>query len=114
MKPTSVLVAGAGLFMGAGAWALHQQTSYIIASWRCGTAAGNLWIVSAAALFVLAASIWLSWGALRALVIDSSPNTVFRRPRRFLAVVGLLAALLFLFAIFLQASAALFLPGCAA
>jgi hypothetical protein len=113
MKPTSVHLAGAGLFLGAGAWALHQQTSYIIASWLCGTAAGSLWIVSAAALLLLAVSIWLSWSALRAVVIDSSPSTVFRRPRHFLAVVGLLAALLFLFAVFLQASAALFLPGCA-
>jgi hypothetical protein len=34
------------------------------------------------------------------------------RPRRFLGLVAVMAALLFLFAIILQAAAAFFLPGC--
>jgi hypothetical protein len=112
MKPVAVHVAGAGLFAGAAAWAMHQQGGYIIAAWACGTATRNLWLVGAAALILLTVGAWLSWRALQSSAIDHANNTDSLRPRTFLALIGLLAALLFLFAVFLQASATLFLPGC--
>jgi ABC-type nickel/cobalt efflux system permease component RcnA len=112
MKPVAVHVAGAGLFAGAAAWAMHQQAGYIIAAWACGTATRNLWLVGAAALILLTMGAWLSWRALQSLAIDHANNIDSLRPRTFLALIGLMAAPLFLFAVFLQAGAPLFLPGC--
>lgn len=101
-------MSGAGLFAGATAWALHQQAAYITASWSCGTnAAPRIWLSSVAGLVVLLAGLFLSVVALRRRGL---PEKV--RPRRFLAVIGILGALLFLFALVLQAAAAFFLPGC--
>ena len=115
MKSGSITahLAGAGLFAGAAAWSLHQQSDYIIASWVCGGAGAKLWLAGAVALILLLGGAWLSWHALRSLAADSDAmNTDPLRPRHFLAMVSVLAAVLFLFAIFLQAGAALFLPGC--
>jgi hypothetical protein len=106
-------VAAAGLFAGAAAWALHQQGGYSIASWVCGAAAGPIWSVTIFALILLLAGGWLSWRALRLLAADGGAFAGARqRPRHFLALIGVMATLLFLFAILLQAGAVLFLPGC--
>jgi hypothetical protein len=115
MKPASISahVAGAGLFGGAIAWALHQQIGYVIAAWSCGNAPLFQWIVSGAAIAILSFGALLSGLALRRFrATPQTPALGPFRARRFLAVVAILAALLFLFAILLQAAAFLFLPGC--
>src|SRR4051812_7058210 len=105
--PNATHVAATGLFAGAAAWMLHQQGGYTIASWVCGSATGPIWSVTILALILLLAGGWFSWRALRLLAADGGAQ---RRPRHFLALIGAMATLLFLFAIFLQAGAALFLP----
>jgi hypothetical protein len=66
-----------------------------------------------AALVITGAGGWLSWRALQPLLSDIRVGeSDLWRPRRFLALVALMAGLLFLFAILMQAAAALFLPGC--
>jgi hypothetical protein len=102
-------LTGIALFSGAAAWALHQQFSYIVASWICSDGATVMWTMTGLAVALLSVGGFLSLKALR----DSLGFQLDRtRPRHFLATVALLAAVLFLFAIFLQASAVLFLPGC--
>jgi hypothetical protein len=111
--PIVTHIAGAGLFAGAAAWTLHQQGGYSIASWVCGGAAGPVWSVTILALVLVLGGGWFSWRALRLLAADGGAFAGARqRPRHFLALIGVMAAFLFLFAIFLQAGAVLFLPGC--
>jgi ABC-type nickel/cobalt efflux system permease component RcnA len=107
-----VSLIGAALFAGAAAWTLQQQGGYIAASWVCGAAAGRpVWSLTAAALILLALGCWLTWRPLRRLLAGDA-RTDAAQPHRFLGLVALMAAALFLFAILLQAGAVLFLPGC--
>ena len=72
-----------------------------------------IWLLTAIAFIVLASGGWLSWQGLRPILLDDGvDNSAVWRPRRFISLVALMAALLFLFAILMQAAAALFLPGC--
>ena len=106
-------LASAALFAGAAAWALQQQGGYVIASWACGYDIGSIWSLTLAALLIVGAGGWLSWRALQPLLSDTGVrDSDLWRPRRFLSMVALMAAFLFLFAILMQAAAALFLPGC--
>lgn len=103
--------AGAGLFAGAFAWALHQQSGYVLASMVCSRRSFTIWAVSALAVVLLVCGALVSWRALRQNM--GAEDVQLARPRRFMASIGLMACLLFLFAILLQASALLFLPSCA-
>jgi hypothetical protein len=98
------------LFGGAAAWALHQQAGMILASWSCANAPQGIWISAGLAFLVLFFGAALSWHFLRA---GSTSPSGAGQPHRFLAKIALMAGALFFFAIILQASAALFLPGCA-
>jgi hypothetical protein len=111
VRNPGISLVGAALFAGAAAWTLQQQGGYIAASWVCGPAAGRpVWSLTVAALILLAMGCWFSWRPLRLLLAgDARPAA---QPYRFLGLVALMAAALFLFAILLQAGAALFLPGC--
>jgi hypothetical protein len=113
-RAISAHLAGAALFAGVAAWALQQQGGYVAASWMCGNQGKPMvWLLTVAALVLLAAGSWLSWHTLRPLLHDDrTEDSDISRPRRFLSLVALLAALLFLFAVLMQAAAAIFLPGC--
>jgi hypothetical protein len=113
-REIGVHLAGAALFAGAAAWAVQQQAGYVAAAWVCGGGARlPIWLLTAFALILLMTGGWASWQALRGLLADSGANgSDLWRPRHFLSLVALMAALLFLFTILMQASAALFLPGC--
>jgi hypothetical protein len=103
-------LAGAGLFAGVAAWGVHQEAGIVMASWACQSAARGIWLSGAAALIVLLLGALLSGLAWRAAPDDESGHAA--RPRHFLAIVALMGAALFLFAIGLQVAAPLFLPGC--
>lgn len=101
-------LTGAGLFTAAMAWAFHQQAGYLFASWSCSRAPVGIWITGAIALLILSVGMVLS-----NLARHSAVAVEMARPRRFLGLISLMATALFLFALLLQAAAALFLPGCA-
>jgi hypothetical protein len=113
-RTLGIRLAGAALFAGAAAWTLQQQAGYVAVSWVCGpAAAGPVWLLTAVAVLLLAVGGWVSWQGLRSLIGDGGVEASdLLRPRRFLSLVALMAGLLFLFTILLQAGAALFLPGC--
>jgi hypothetical protein len=102
----------AGLFGAATAWALHQQTSYVIASLACASNGRGLWLASGIAALVLLIAAFASWRMPHGRLAAESGDDVLR-PRKLLTIISLLAALLFLFAIFLQVGAMFFLPACA-
>jgi hypothetical protein len=104
-------LAGLGLFAAAAAWAIHQQAGIIMASWSCEKAAQGIWVSGVATGLVLLGGAVLSALALKTTHLLTEDAG---RPRRFLAVVSLMASALFLFALALQVAASFFLPGCAA
>ena len=110
-SPIIARLTAAALFAGAAAWAFHQQTGYVIAAFACGGGHLSIWAVTALALVVLGAGALASFAALRGGAGEPEA-AAGGQPRRFLAMVGLMAAGLFLFAILLQAAAALILPPC--
>jgi hypothetical protein len=105
------LMVGTGLFAAAFAWAMHQQTGIILASWVCSGAAHAIWLTTAVTGLLLLGGIILSGLGLSAARAGRLPEET-ARPRRFIAIVSLMAGALFLFALGLQAAAAIFLPGC--
>jgi hypothetical protein len=113
-RALGIHLAGAALFAGAAAWALQQQAGYIAASWVCGAGAARpIWLLTLFSLILLLAGSLLSWRAIRPLLNGGHiKGSDFWRPRRFLSLVSLMAALLFLFTVLMQAAAVLFLPGC--
>jgi hypothetical protein len=109
---TLTALSALGLFVASASWALHQQIEYIFASLVCSHGKPLMWSVTVFLLALLAAAAVITlrlprWEA----TAEHDPDDI-SRPRRFLASMSLLAVLLFLFAIFLQASAMLFLPNC--
>jgi hypothetical protein len=106
-------VAGAAMFTGAAAWALHQQANYVIAALVCGSGARAMWGVSALAIALLIAGGLLSWRALKKLAgASEGARQDSVRVRRFLANIAVPVALIFFFAILMQICAMLFLPAC--
>jgi hypothetical protein len=107
---TLTALSSAGLFVAAAAWSLHQQADYILASLACANGNLTMSVVTALALLAMAGAGIATWMVIRRDAARGEGEV--QRPRRFLISVSLLALLLFLFAIFLQASAPLFLPSC--
>jgi hypothetical protein len=109
---TLTALSGLGLFAAATAWAVHQQADYVFASLACNHGVVLMSCATALALIILAAAASAAIRVPRSgEAAEREPDDVLR-PRKFLASMSLLAVLLFLFAVFLQASATLFLPSC--
>jgi hypothetical protein len=107
----SVCFASAGIFLGALAWAVHQQTGYILASMVCAERPYAIWATTLLALVIILGGASMSRCVLsKEQRVEASGQSP---PRKLLAIVGMMASLLFLFTILLQASALLFLPSCA-
>jgi quinol-cytochrome oxidoreductase complex cytochrome b subunit len=104
--------AAAGLFAGAAALALHQQGDFVIASTLCGREYVAFVLSTLVSTGVLIFAGVVSWHDFRRSRPNSTENRETGLPRQFLALVATLSAVLFLFAVLLQASAVLFLPAC--
>lgn len=99
----------AGLFIGAVAWFVNQQSLYALVPWIC---AHPLPLLPALALAFAGVSLVggaLSWRAYSA----PHPCAEALRTHRFVAAVGMLAAGLFAAAIVLQGLATLIIDACA-
>jgi hypothetical protein len=101
-------VSWAGLVSGPGAWALSTQLNYALVPWDCPRQLGIVpWTAALLVLFALAGGA-LSWQAVRRPDAAARPA----RTERFIALIGLGAALLFALIVALQGSAALVFSGC--
>jgi hypothetical protein len=111
MRALHVGTSWGGLFAGPLAWAVSTQLNYVLAPWGC---AHDLRIVPAVA--VVLAVLALAGGALswRAYTCGGASFKAERdvRTERFVAMLGIMAALLFALVILMQGAAALILNGC--
>jgi hypothetical protein len=106
-------VPSAGLFAGAFAWIISTQLNYSLVALVCAT--GMPWAIPSIALVLVAVSLaggFLSWRAWTTPTTEPPPDSSIAEPRRFLAGVGMLSAVLFALVIATQGSAALLLQGC--
>jgi hypothetical protein len=103
--------AWAGLFGGAGGWALHHQLGSTSNFARCPAADGGLdfAVGLVACLFVLISG-WLSWTAWRRA--GGATDAAEESAGRFVPAISLMAAALFLLTILVQMAAGLIVPAC--
>jgi hypothetical protein len=109
-RPRSLYPSWAGLALGPLAWAIAHQTNYALADWQCVHGSRSASIVAAIAIVVSLAGAFLSyraWSTPGAVVVNDA-----ERPRRFLAIVGTMAALIFALVLALQFVATFIFSGC--
>jgi uncharacterized membrane protein len=100
----------AGLAAGAGAWALSTQMNYIFATVHCESLAWLREATAIACLVIAAVGIALTWPAWRRRHGDLLEEDVIGpHPRKLVAGVSILAAILFGLAILLQGAGLLIL-----
>jgi len=103
----------AGIFAGAGAWAINTQANYALAAWFC---AGHLYVLLLIGL--ASAAVAVGGGLVSLSVKNRQPETpkpnssTAGEPRHVLAGVGFLCGILFALIILTQTAAGLFLSGC--
>jgi hypothetical protein len=103
-------VSWAGLAAGASAWALSTQLNYVFATVHCDSLAWLRAATAVACLLISAAGLALTcpaWSTRHGDLLEE--DVVGPHPRRFIAGVSILAAVLFGLAILLQAAGLLIL-----
>ncbi|CCD85405.1 protein of unknown function [Bradyrhizobium sp. ORS 285] len=103
---TAKLTAWAGLVIGGLAWAANTQLGEMLPTTDCISTISPSPIVSAALLVVVLAAAGLSWW------LDGKPSAQADRTLPFASRLSALTALMFAFALLLQAIASLVLSGC--
>jgi hypothetical protein len=102
----------AGLYAGPVAWLVSTQANYALVPWVC---AHKVRVIPAVALALIAVSLFgafLSWRAYAVRPVPPGDFSDGGRPRRFLAGVGILTAVLFALVIAVHGAAGLFFSGC--
>jgi hypothetical protein len=104
-------VSWAGLALGPFAWGSTLQANYAFADWQCAHGFSVTPWISVAGLLLAALGAGLSYRAMRAVDAGPPPPRTLDT-RRFLATIGLYAALIFLVINGLQGVASLIFTGC--
>jgi hypothetical protein len=105
-------LAAIGLIGAATLWAVNTQLGEVLPYPDCRQHAHFSGLSSLAAAVASGVVGWCSWRAYGALECSPERASNARRPLRLLAGIGGGAALLFLFALVLQAAAGFILTGC--
>lgn len=95
--------SAAGLLAGPAVWAVNMQASQILPYFDCGASFRSGLVLSAVSAMLTLGAGWVSWRVR---------GTTTKSASHFMATVGALAALVFAFALVLQAAAGLLLSGC--
>lgn len=111
MRALRTGVSWAGLLAGPLAWALSTQLNYALVSWQCAHDLPVIPLVALALVLICAAGGSLSWQALRLGGASSQPDRTIDT-ERFVALIGILSALLFALVILMQGAASLVLDSC--
>jgi len=101
----------AGLAAAPTAWAVNQQLNYMIVPWVCANGTNVIPFISLALAALALGGGFLSWSAYRSAGI--AEQHAGGHPRKMLAGVSVLLALLLALTILVQGAAALILDPCA-
>jgi hypothetical protein len=102
------LAACTGLVAAPLLWVVNMQASQILPYLDCGKLVRSTALLPLFSLLVVLGSGWISWRARSSLSEDNTST----RPKRFVAALGGFSALIFAFALLLQAMAGVALTGC--
>jgi hypothetical protein len=106
-------VPWAGIYAGPAAWLVSTQANYALVPWVCANKMPVIPLLAAALVAVSLFGGFLSWRAFA--VAGSVTATELKgggRPRRFLAALGMLLAVLFALVILVHGLAGLAFSGC--
>ena len=104
-------VPWAGLAAAPTAWAVNQQLNYMIVPWVCANGINLIPFISLILAGLALAGGFLSWSAYRSAGIAEHHSG--GHPRKMLAGISILIALLLALTILMQGTAALILDPCA-
>ena len=103
----------AGLAAAPTAWVANHQLTYMIVPWVCASGINLIPLVALVFAALAAAGAFVSWGSLHAPEEIVAEPHAGGHPRRMLAAVSILFALLLTLLILIQGAAALVLDACA-
>jgi hypothetical protein len=106
-------VPWAGVFAGPVAWLVSTQANYALVPWACANKIPVIPMLAAGLVAVSLFGGFLSWRAFAGA--GSVTETELKgggRPRRFLAAMGIMAAVLFALVIVVHGLAGLAFNGC--
>jgi hypothetical protein len=104
-------VPWAGLAAAPTAWAVNQQLNYMIVPWVCADGVNLIPFISLLLAALALGGGYLSWSAYRSGGIGEQHSG--GHPRKMLAGISILLALLLALTILMQGAAALILDPCA-
>lgn len=102
----------AGLYSGPVAWLIDTQANYALVPWICASKIQLVPIVALVTALLALAGGWLSWLAWAAQPLDDPESARGGRPHGFLALIGIVSALLFATIILAHGVAGFVFSGC--
>lgn len=106
-------VPSAGLYAGPFAWFISTQGNYALVPWVCAHKLPVIPILAAVLIMVSLFGAVLSWRAFASSgAVPHGDSTGAGRPHRFVAVVGIMMAMLFALVILVQGAAGVVFDGC--
>ena len=103
----------AGIYVGPAAWLIDTQANYALVPWVCAHQVRLIPLVALVMVLVSLSGGFLSWRAWAMAGSAPEPHSsAGGRPHRFIAAIGIAAALLFGLVIVLQGFAGLVFHGC--
>ena len=102
----------AGLAAGPIAWAVNQQLNYMIVPWVCSSGINLIPLLALVFAALAAAGAFISWGSLHAPEEIVAEPHAGGHPRRMLAAISILFALLLTLLLLIQGAAALVIDAC--
>jgi hypothetical protein len=106
-------IPSAGLYAGPGAWLISTQANYSLVPWVCANKLPLIPLLAAGLAAVSLFGCFLSWRAFAsAASVTETELKGGGRPRRFLAAVAMMLAVLFALVIVVHGLAGLTFNGC--
>ena len=102
----------AGLAAAPIAWAANHQLSYMIVPWVCASGINIIPLIALVFAALAAGGAFISWGSLQAPQEIVAEPHAGGHPRRMLAAVSILFALLLTLLLLIQGAAALVIDAC--
>ena len=112
MIPLRPSIPWAGLAAAPTAWAANHQLTYMIVPWVCASGVNIIPLIALVFAALAAGGAFISWGSLQAPQEIVAEPHAGGHPRRMLAAISILFALLLTLLLLIQGAAALVIDAC--